>query len=180
MLIPYLHTPAARCSPMAVQQESAIGISPLRRGPVECEVFGLIIKKPWLWYSVLAVLAWGAWAILSKLASSEIPVHTMQFLFTIGTLPVAAALFAARNFKLEPSAKGIFFSVTNGVVSAIGILALFAAYRSGGNTSVVTVTTSLYPMITVVLALVILGERLTKVQTLGLGLAAVAIVMFSL
>jgi transporter family protein len=136
--------------------------------------------KPWFWYSVLAVLAWGAWAVLSKLASSEIPAESLQFLFTVGTVPVAVALLAARKFKVEPSGRGITFSVANGVVTAIGILALFAAFRSGGNTGVITVTTSLYPMITVVLALLFLRERLTKMQTLGLGLAVAAIVLFSL
>jgi len=139
-----------------------------------------MLRKPWFWYSVLAILAWGAWAIISKLASSEIPAQSMQFLFTVGTLPVALALLAARQFKVEPSARGIAYSMANGVVSAIGILALFAAYRSGGNTGVITVTTSLYPVITVVLALLILRERLTKLQALGLALAAAAIVVFSL
>ncbi len=139
-----------------------------------------MFRKPWFWYSVLAVLAWGAWAVLSKLASSEIPAESLQFLFTAGTLPVAVALLVERKLKVEPSAKGILFSVANGVVSAIGILALFAAFRSGGNTGVITVTSSLYPVITVALALLILRERLTRVQTLGLALAAAAIVIFSL
>jgi uncharacterized membrane protein len=139
-----------------------------------------MFRKPWFWYSALAVVAWGAWAVLSKLASSEIPAESLQFLFTAGTLPVAIALLAARKFKVEPSARGISFSVANGVVSAIGILALFAAFRSGGNTGVITVTSSLYPVITVALALLILRERLTRVQTLGLALAAAAIVIFSL
>ncbi len=140
----------------------------------------MVFRKPWFWYSALAVLAWGAWAVLSKLASSEIPAESLQFLFTAGTLPVAVALLVNRKLKVEPSAKGIVFSVVNGVVSAIGILALFAAFRSGGNTGVITVTSSLYPVITVALALPILRERLTRVQTLGLALAAAAIVIFSL
>ena len=139
-----------------------------------------MFRKPWFWYSALAVLAWGAWAVLSKLASSEIPAESLQFLFTAGTLPVAVALLVERKLKVEPSAKGILFSVANGVVSAIGILALFAAFRSGGNTGVITVTSSLYPVITVALALLILRERLTRIQTLGLALAAAAIVIFSL
>ncbi len=140
----------------------------------------MMFRKPWFWYSVLAVLGWGAWAVLSKLASAEIPAESMQFLFTAGTLPIAAALLVARKFKVEPSPRGIVYSVANGVVSAIGTLALFAAYRSGGNTGVITVTTSLYPVITVALALLILRERLTRVQTLGLALAVAAIVIFSL
>ena len=83
-----------------------------------------MFRKPWFWYSMLAVLGWGGWAVLSKLASSEIPAESMQFLFTVGTLPVAVALLVARKFKVEPSARGITYSVANGVVSAIGILAL--------------------------------------------------------
>ena len=138
------------------------------------------LRAKWFWYSVLCVLSWGAWALLSKLGSNEIPADTMQFIFTFGTLPVALALLAARKFKLEKSPRGIFYAVSNGVLSAVGGLAFFAAFRSGGNTAVITAATSLYPMITVALAVTILRERLTWVQVVGLGFAAVAIVIFSL
>jgi len=138
-----------------------------------------IFKAKWFWYSTLCVLSWGAWALLSKLGSNEIPSDTMQFLFTFGALPVAVVLLVARRFKLERSPKGIFYAVANGVLSGIGGLAFFAAFRSSENTSVVASATSLYPMITVVLAVTILRERLTWVQVLGLGFAAAAIVIFS-
>ncbi len=137
-------------------------------------------KAKWFWYSSLCVLCWGGWALCSKLGSTEIPASAMQFIFTFGTLPVALALLVARSFKLEKSLKGIFYAVANGVLAGIGGLALFAAYRSGGNTSVITAATALYPMITVVLAVLILRERLTKLQVVGLGFAAVAMVIFSL
>jgi len=138
------------------------------------------LKAKWFWYSILCVLCWGGWALLSKMGSREIPADTMQFLFTFGALPVALALLVGRHFKLEKSPKGIFYAVSNGVLSGIGGLAFFAAFRSGGNTSVITAATSLYPMITVALAVTILRERLTWVQVVGLGFAAVAIVIFSL
>jgi len=92
---------------------------------------------------------------------------------------VALVLTVARRFKFERSRKGIFYAVLNGVLSGIGGLALFAAYRTQGNTSVITAATALYPMITVMLAVTILRERLTRLQILGLGFAAVAIVIFS-
>ena len=138
------------------------------------------LKAKWFWYSILCILCWGAWALLSKLGSTEIPADSMQFLFTFGTLPVALALLVARRLKLENSRRGIFYAVANGVLSGIGGLAFFAAFRSGGNTSVITAATSLYPMITVTLAVTILRERLTWVQLLGLGFAAAAFVIFSL
>jgi uncharacterized membrane protein len=104
----------------------------------------------------------------------------MQFLFTVGALPVGLALLIGRRGKLEKSAKGISYAVVNGILSGIGGLTLFAAYHTNGNTSLITVATSLYPMITVVLAVLILRERLTATQVLGLAFAGAAIVLFSL
>jgi transporter family protein len=138
------------------------------------------LQARWFWYSILCVLCWGAWALLSKLGSREIPPQTMQFLFTIGALPVGVGLLVARRCKLENSKKGIFYAVLNGVLSGIGGLTLFAAYHTNGNTTLITVASSLYPTITVVLAVLILRERLTATQALGLAFAGVAIVLFSL
>jgi len=138
------------------------------------------LKTRWFWYSILCVLCWGMWALLSKLGSREIPPETMQFLFTVGALPVGIALLLARRGNLEKSKKGISYAVLNGILSGVGGLTLFAAYHTNGNTSLITVATSLYPMITVVLAVLILRERLTATQALGLAFAGVAIVLFSL
>ena len=138
------------------------------------------LKARWFWYSILCVLCWGAWAMLSKLGSKEIPADTMQFIFTFGTVPVAVALLVARRFKMEKSRKGIFYAVANGVLAGIGGLAFFAAFRAGGNTAVITTASSLYPLITVALAVTILRERLTWLQVVGLGFAAAAIVIFSI
>lgn len=134
----------------------------------------------WFWYSMICVLCWGGWAMLSKLGSREIPPDTMQFLFTIGTLPVCLALLIGRRGKLERSPRGITYGVLNGILSGVGGLALFAAYHTNGNTSLITVATALYPMVTVILAVSILRERFGPVQALGLVFAAAAIVIFSL
>ena len=137
-------------------------------------------RAAWFWYSLIAVLFWGAWAILSKIGSEGVPVETTQFLFTVGAIPVALVLLAAKRFKISRNSKGVAYSLGNGIASGLGMLALYAALRSGGNTSVIMVTTALYPMITVLLAFLILRERLTKLQLMGLVLAGVAMVVFSL
>jgi bacterial/archaeal transporter family protein len=137
-------------------------------------------NAPWFWYSIICVLCWGGWALLSKLGSREIPPQTMQFLFTVGTLPVCLALLIGRRGKLEKSVPGISYGILNGILSGVGGLTLFAAYHTNGNTSLITVATALYPMITVLLAISILRERFRPIQALGLVFAAVAIVIFSL
>jgi bacterial/archaeal transporter family protein len=138
------------------------------------------LRMRWFWYSMLCALCWGGWALFSKLGSREIPPETMQFLFTIGTLPVCIALLFFRRFKLENSPKGIFYAVLNGILAGVGGLALFAAYHTNSNTSLVTTATALYPVITVLLAVIVLRERLRPVQALGLIFAVIAFVMFSL
>ena len=101
------------------------------------------LRSKWFWYSLLCVVCWGGWTIFAKLGSSQIPPEGSQFLFACGASPVALVLLASRRFKLEKNLRGIFYSVANGVLSAIGSWALFAAYRTGGNTSVITAGTAM-------------------------------------
>jgi transporter family protein len=58
-------------------------------------------------------------------------------------------------------------------------MAYFQAMVKGGKASVVTPVTALFPMVTVLLALVFLKERIGRVQWLGLALAFVAIYLLN-
>ena len=66
-----------------------------------------------------------------------------------------------------------------GVLGGSGNVALYKALQIGGEGSVVVPLTGMYPLVTVVLARVLLKERLNRIQTLGIGLALVAIYLFS-
>jgi bacterial/archaeal transporter family protein len=140
----------------------------------------VVLKRKWFWYSVLSVLCMGGWTLLGKLGTSEIPAPTMQFLYPFGWVPVALACLSVRRFRLERSLRGTLYSVAVGVLGGIGGLAFFAACRTGGNTSAITAATAMYPLITVVLAVLLLHEKLTWVHVIGLAFAAVAFVLFSL
>ena len=137
-------------------------------------------KQRWFWYSILTVIGWAGWAIFLKIGSVEIPSEPSLFVQTAGMVPLAAILALAGSAGGSRSKKGIAYSLLNGIITGIGILCLLAAYRSGGNTSVVAVTSSLYPLVTFALAVFLLREKLTKVQMLGLILATASIVIFSL
>jgi transporter family protein len=128
---------------------------------------------------MFCLACWGPYVLCSKLGSMELPPLAMQFLFTLGGIPIAIGVLAMRRFRLEPSRKGIMHGIVVGLLSGIGGIALFAAYGTGANTAVVTVTTGLYPMVTVLLAVWLLHERLSRRQWIGLGFAAAAFVLFS-
>ena len=90
------------------------------------------------------------------------------------------AVLVMQRFRIEGSRKGIFYGLAVGILSAVGQLALFAAYATGRNAAIITTATSLYPLVTVGLAVPLLRERLTKAQVTGLGFATVALVIFSM
>ena len=104
-----------------------------------------VLRAKWLYYPILCVVCWGIWVLGSKLGSNEIPASSMQFLFAFGFIPVAFLVLILKPVKFEKSIKGILYSLGNGVLAGIGGLALFAAYRTEGNTSVITAATALYP-----------------------------------
>ncbi|MBI3476009.1 MAG: EamA family transporter [Acidobacteria bacterium] len=138
------------------------------------------LKSRWFWYSILTVVGWAGWALFLKIGSAEIPTGPSLFLQTTGMIPLAVIMVLARTVRRSESKIGLGYSLLNGIITGIGILCLVAAYRSGGNVSVVAVMSALYPIVTFALAVPILHEKLTKVQMLGLLLATASIVIFSL
>src|SRR5262249_12133183 len=88
----------------------------------------MLHKARWFGYSVLCLLCFAAFVIVSKLGLQEgVPDATMYFLFIWGSLPVALALLAARKFHLERSLKGSACGITVGLLGGAGQLAILIA-----------------------------------------------------
>ena len=138
------------------------------------------LRARWFWCCIFCLACYVPWIFFSKLGGNEIPPRTMQYLYDWGGVPIGLIFLAIRRFRIEKSFSGITFGLIVGVLSGLGQLALFAAYNGPANTSVVTVLTSLYPIVTVVLAVIFLRERLTRYQVAGLGFAVIALIIFSL
>jgi transporter family protein len=142
----------------------------------------------WLFWSLVTIVMWGTWGLVSKIASDGVDAYTNQLLFTLGILPllVFAAWKISRRKKADAESgpregrgKGIFWAFLTGILGGVGNMAYFEAMVKGGKASVVTPVTALFPMVTVILALVFLKERLGRVQWVGLGLAFVAIYLLN-
>ena len=89
---------------------------------------------------------------------------------------LAAALVAAaavRSFRLCGGRARLLAAIT-GVAGAAGTILFFVATHHGF-LAVTAVLTSLYPAVTIVLARVTLGERLTGLRLAGLGLAGLCV-----
>jgi transporter family protein len=138
----------------------------------------------WLLWSLVTIVLWGTWGLVSKIASGGVDAYVNQLLYTAGLAPllifVAWTVHKHRTTeKSEGRTAGVLWAFLTGILGGVGNLAFFQALVKGGNASVVAPVTALFPMVTVVLALLFLKERLGRVQWVGLGLAFVAIYLLS-
>jgi len=93
-------------------------------------------------------------------------------------LAVAGAAAAlTRNLRL-PGGRPRWLAVITGVTAAAGTILYFFASHDGFLV-ITAVLTSLYPASTIVLARVILGERLTRLRLTGLALAGACVALIA-
>jgi drug/metabolite transporter (DMT)-like permease len=96
----------------------------------------------------------------------------------VAELAVAGAAAAlTRNLRLPKGRPG-WLAVITGVTGAAGTILYFFASRDGF-LAITAVLTSLYPASTIVLARVILGERLTRLRLTGLALAGACVALIA-
>jgi len=67
-----------------------------------------------------------------------------------------------------------------GMLNGLGVLASFAAYSSEGKASKVTaIAGALQPVFTIFLAITFLGEKLGRIELVGIGLAIIGSLLLS-
>jgi transporter family protein len=132
----------------------------------------------WLPYSLIALALWGVVGLLQKLGTNRVSAHSLFVWLTIG-FAMLLPFFAKGSRILEMTAADLGFGLMVGLTNALGSWFLFAALEKGAKASVAIPLTALYPLITALLAVALLGERLGGRQWVGLGLAIVAGVLLS-
>jgi transporter family protein len=122
------------------------------------------------------------WGAVSKVSSDAIDPNTNQVFFTFGLVPLI--LLVWRSSRIEAKGEGhntgIGWGFVTGILGGVGHIAFFHALGIGGKASVVAPVTALFPLITVILAVTLLRERMGTAQKIGLVLALVAIYLLSM
>lgn len=133
----------------------------------------------WLWLSLLTVVLWGAWGLQSKLVVDRISPWMNQVLFPLGLLPLMLVMLFFRRFAGEHSKRaGASWAFLTGVLGGVGNIAFYLALLDG-KVSVVVPLTGLFPLVTVAAARLLLKEQISRLQMLGLFVAAAAIYLLS-
>jgi transporter family protein len=131
----------------------------------------------WLVLAVLALLCWGITGITQKLSTNRISseLSLLWFVYAMIAISVMLAFTVPINWHVTPK---IFWLAVIGLNGA-GVLTSFIALESGGKASIVISLISLFPLPTVAFAILVLHERLTTNQAIGVVLALAAAILLS-
>ena len=132
----------------------------------------------WILYSIAAAFFWGTWGVVAKLISDQVSPFTNHLLFSIGML-FTQPLVTKKVRTNKPSRKGILWGLVAGVLAVAGNIAVYQAFTSGGLAAIVIPVTNLYPLVTIVIALLVFKEKLNWINGIGILLAIPAVLMLS-
>ena len=129
--------------------------------------------KPWVIYSLLTLLCWGLWGVFSKLASNySRPRQTLLFQ-AVGVVAFALMVLVMERFQIQHTPVGFGWSVAAGFINFVGFLFFFAAIEKCKVSTIIGLS-SLYPVVTIALSILLLHEKISPREGLGIALALVA------
>lgn len=122
---------------------------------------------------ILAIFGWGTAAFFDKLAVNYIGSKAVFIVyFASGIVAISYFLLLGKATPIE-SSKGAMFAIVAGAFAAIAGLGYYTAIQKE-NISLATPFVALYPIITVLLGVLILHEKLKLANAVGIILAFVA------
>lgn len=133
-----------------------------------------------LLFSGLAVIMWGLWGFFGKMALEREMTPTTIFLAevfmsTVISIPIVFTVIRKKDACL-PHVSWNIFGLLSGAGLALGLLFYYMALEKG-EVSIVVPLTAIYPIVSVLLGHVILGEKPTLFQWIGVILVVAGAVL---
>jgi uncharacterized membrane protein len=134
--------------------------------------------KPWLRFALITTVFWGVWGAFSGVPAQNGFPETLTYCVWALTM-IPPALYAMRkvNWKLEHDAKSIALGSLVGLLGAGGQMLLFKALQSGPPYLIFPLI-ALSPVVTIVMSLLLLKERVRLLGAVGIALALCALPLF--
>lgn len=135
----------------------------------------------WLTYTLSATAIWGVWGIVSAMVAREVLPLETQVISTLGVVPAALLLFLSPGWKQSANLKlGILLAALTSLSGTAGNLCLLRALSLRGPVSIVLPVSGMFPLVTALMAMLLLRERINRMQIIGLVLALAAIYLIGL
>ena len=134
--------------------------------------------KHWVVPSLLAVVMWGVVGLFQKIGANRVSEASLLVWLMLGSVLLLPWLLATTDLQ-DLNFADVLVAWLAGTTNGLGLWFLFLSFRSGAKASVAIPLTALNPLLTVLLAVAFLKERLTVLQYLGVALALVSGVLLS-
>lgn len=135
-------------------------------------------NRSWLTHAMVTVVLWGIWGALSGLsAQHHFPDTLVYCVWALTMIPPALIVLAQGGWRLDRGARAIFYGMTVGLLGAGGQMVLFYAVARGPAYLIFPII-SLSPVVTILMSVLLMGERTGRLGLLGIALALLALPTF--
>jgi bacterial/archaeal transporter family protein len=127
---------------------------------------------------LISIMGWGVGSLFYKTANDNI--HPIMVSAIVTCVYVILTPLAFLFFKINThlNSAGIIASIGGGLCMCVGSLGYFFALRGGG-AGAITVLTSLYPALTLILSMCFFHETISFRQGIGIALALISFIFLS-
>src|SRR3954463_16563091 len=137
------------------------------------------MSKPWFFYALTTTLFWGVWGAFAEFPTRHgFPDTLVYVVWTLTMIPPALYAMQRVGWRVQRNGKSMLPGSLIGFTGAGGQMLLFHAVHTGP-TYLIFPVIALSPVITIVLSMVFLKERVSKMGTLGVALALIALPLFN-
>jgi transporter family protein len=131
-------------------------------------------------FSGLAIIMWGLWGFFGKLALEREMTPTTLFLAevfmsAVFSIPILVMILRKQDAYL-PHVSWNIFGLVSGAGLALGLLFYYMALEKG-QVAIVVPLTAIYPIVSVILGYVILKEKPSTLQWIGVFLVVAGAVL---
>ena len=134
--------------------------------------------KTWYLYAILTMVVWGLWGVCSKLAANYSKPKQALIFQSVGVIAFTIVVLLMERFHIEWSLPGFNWAAAGGFFAFVGFLTFFAALDKGNASTVITLS-ALYPLVTIILSILFLHEKLNGRQGAGIAFALLASVLLA-
>jgi len=131
--------------------------------------------SPWLVYALAPIALWGAAGFLQKLSTNHISGELSTFWFLAAFIPFGIFFLSQEPLPSQITARTWWLVIGQGFFLALGNFAVLVAFASQGKASIITPLTALYPVVSVPIAILFLGEKVGLREGVGIFLALASV-----
>jgi transporter family protein len=132
--------------------------------------------KDWILPTFGAFVFWGLWAFIPKITTRYLEPKSAIIYEVVGGALLGTIVLYSLKFQPDFHPKGTVLAFTTGMLGFLGAFCFLNAV-SKGPVALVATLSALYPIMSVVLAALILHEAVTLKQGLGIVLALLAMML---